>query len=381
MADKTSLKFQNTSKEISDALNEIFHTEGGIPTVVKLWPILGKVRSRSISFVGATVEIFFKTDSAIDTSRVDTLMGEAIECDKPCILAGAGYTASDLCAQHPDPCDKETANCTAEDGTFYCTCLDGYIHSNFSDRMCQACLSGQQANGNDSCIDCSYGYSGFNCNESWQLVLVIVGSVLGGLLLITIILLPIIATKGSKKISKKKKNKDTGNDYVNTSPAKAPLVNSLAISHAPSVNGGSGNGLTNFANAGVPRIPRATSNNSWDNRTNLEMTPSNSRQNLVPVGRNQHLYENRDDTNSSPYAQRRPQDNPYAQSRTQDSPYAQSRPQSNLYAQNRPQNNPYAPNRPQSNPYAQNRPQSNPYASSQGMTNSYYVHDDGKRFN
>lgn len=84
----------------------------------------------------------------------------------------------------------------------------------------------------------------------------------------------------SKKSSKKNKNADIGKSYVSNSPAKAPLVNrGYDNNQAASLNGSA------YASAGVPRIPRATTT-SWDSKTNLEMTPSNSRQNLVPAGRN-----------------------------------------------------------------------------------------------
>lgn len=185
---------------------------------------------------------------------------------------------------------------------------------------------------------------------AWQLVLVIVGTVLGGLLLITLILLPVLLHKkwvshlfshppivihyclchvfsrftltiirltlnlanyviekktimqkyrhrewcillfypvrSSKKSSKKNNKSDTEKSYNSHLPAKAPLVNNgLANGQAASVNGPA-NSLSAFANAGVPRIPRATSTNSWDSRTNLEMAPSNGRQNLIPMGKN-----------------------------------------------------------------------------------------------
>ncbi|KAM6896881.1 uncharacterized protein FYW49_018261 [Xenentodon cancila] len=140
-------------------------------------------------------------------------------------------------------------------------------------------------------------------------------------------------------VSSKKKNEDFGKPYVSHSAAKAPLVNGSNNYGAP-VNG-SANGQV--ANDGVPRIPRATT--SWDSRTNLELTPSNSRQNLVPGGRNTRPYDDQDDT----------------------FPYASS--------------NSYAQSRPQTSTYPQNRASINPYAQSQGYTNSHYVPDDRGRFN
>lgn len=88
----------------------------------------------------------------------------------------------------------------------------------------------------------------------------------------------------SKKKTKKNSKEDIGKPYVSHSPVKLPLVNgnsSLANSQAPSLNGSA------YGNAGVPKIPRATTTtSSWDSRTNLEMVPSNSRQNLISVDRN-----------------------------------------------------------------------------------------------
>ncbi|KAK1881134.1 Mucin-13 [Dissostichus eleginoides] len=176
---------------------------------------------------------------------------------------------------------------------------------------------------------------------AWKLSLVIVGSVLGALLLITLIVLIVVAVRSpKKKSSKKSKKADTGNSYVSQLPVKAPLG---ANSHVAPANG-LGNGQSAFGNAGMPRIPRATTTSSWDGRTNLEMTPSNSRQNLIPAGRNSRFYEDNEDQ------------------------YAQSR-QSSLYA--RPQNDPYSQSRPQNNPYSQSRPQNNPYAQSQGHSSPY----------
>ncbi|XP_067432574.1 mucin-13b isoform X2 [Thunnus thynnus] len=386
MTNKTSTEFQNASKEIIDALNAAYSESDGYTesTVLELRPSKNsRVWSRSEEKVNASVEIIFRTDSKINSSEVTKQIETASNCDK-CVLGNAKFKETPLCDMKP--CDEDTTECLSENGLYNCTCNDNYIKTPFSDRMCRVCPSGYKASGSE-CVACPFGYLGLNCNESWQLALVIVSSVLGGLLLITLILLPVVACKSSKKSSGKNK---VGDPYVSHSSAKAPLANSsLAISRAPSVNNGPANGLGSFANAGAPRIPRATTTSSWDRRSDLEMTPSNSRQNLISAGKNMNVYEDADDMNSNPYvrpssslyAQTRPSSSLYAQDRPSSNLYAQDRPSSNLYAQDRPQSNPYAQARPQNNPYAQNRPQTNPYASSQGQTNPYYMHDDGRRFN
>ncbi|KAA8581567.1 hypothetical protein FQN60_003148, partial [Etheostoma spectabile] len=129
------------------------------------------------------------------------------------------------------------------------------------------------------------------------------------------------------------KNTDIGKSYISHPPANKPLVNgSLINSQATSVNR-QANGLKDFANAGVPRIPRATTT-SWNSGTNLEMTPNTSRE-------------------RDPYC--------FPDDHDEMNPYAQSQPQSSFYAQNRPQINPNAQN--------------------QGNSNSNYIHDNGRRFN
>ncbi|XP_045925060.1 mucin-13-like [Micropterus dolomieu] len=331
MTDKTSPTFQKASQTIIVQLSDVFETHSGYTgsTVLELQPIKrSKAWSRSENGVDASVEIIFKPNANITSEAVKKMFENATACSD-CPLEGVTFNEGKLCDKNA--CDVKTTNCESKDGSFKCSCKEDYIKTDFSSRICVACPSGQKAEGS-ICVNCQFGYSGLNCSESWQLVLVIVGSVLGGLLLITLILLPVVASMCSKKSSKKNKNADIGKSYVSNSPAKAPLVNrGYDNNQAASLNGSA------YASAGVPRIPRATTT-SWDSKTNLEMTPSNSRQNLVPAGRNSRLYEETDDVN----------------------PYAQARTQSSLYGQN--------------------RPQINPYASSQGHTNPYYMHGNGRQF-
>ncbi|XP_029934230.1 mucin-13-like, partial [Myripristis murdjan] len=282
--------------------------------VLKITPIpKGKYWSlRKDELVSASVENIYELQSDITEEKIT----ENIKNKVP----GATFNATDLCDSNA--CDSNTTTCEARSGDFNCTCKKGYVKSTYSTRICTACPSGEKAPDDNTrpCVPCPFGYSGFNCNESWELVLVIVGSVLGGLLLITLIALPLVMRKSSKS-SKKNPMPDIGNAYISHSPAKSPLVNRESANQQPA-----------YANAGVPRIPRATTN-SWDRGTNLEMTPSNSRQNLVPAGRSM-MHDDRDVRNG----------------------------------------NLNAPNRGQTNPYGQN-----PYAQSRGVTNTHYQHDDGRR--
>ncbi|KAM6963468.1 uncharacterized protein LKV04_019540 [Tautogolabrus adspersus] len=294
--DSTSKEFLDLSKEIVAELQKVFGGTVGYSksTVQKLKPSnSARVWSRETNKIFAEVENIFEPTAVIGATKITETLETAIKDSKEGLLKGAGFKA-------------------------------------------------------------------------WQLAVVIVGSVLGVVVLSSGTVIGVLALRPAKKSSKKKKDEETAKPYVSNFSTKAPLVNrSTGNGQGPSVNGlanGRGpsvNGLANgrgpsvngsanaYASAGVPRIPRATTTSGMDYRTNLEMTPSNSRQNLVPTGRNTRLYDDPDDIN----------------------PYTQAR----------PQNNPYAQNPPQNNPYAQNRPQNNPYSAKEGHTNPYYTNDNGRR--
>ncbi|XP_056898393.1 uncharacterized protein LOC130530877 [Takifugu flavidus] len=203
-----------------------------------------------------------------------------------------------------------TTRCEDDDGTSTCSCLDGFIPTNLTDSVCTAaCPSGQRFVDN-KCVDCPLGYSGINCGENWELVLLIVGPVLGGVLLITLILLITVAVR-SKKHRKASSTADIGTPSMSHQSTKAPPIN--GSKGVPAV-------------ARMPRIPRATVHNSPYSSTNLEMIPSNSRQNLITNGRNSRHHED----------------------------YGQSRPQNNLYTQIHPVSSSYTPNQGFVNPYYKN---------------------------
>ncbi|KAJ4940599.1 hypothetical protein JOQ06_026896 [Pogonophryne albipinna] len=330
MDDKKSKEFLDASKRITDELTRVFESDSYSGSIVlKLSQVTPKVWSRVGSKVSADVQIIFGANADILTAEVTEKLDKEKTCEG-CLLKGSSFVARELCDESDTPCGQNTA-CKSRNGTFTCECSLGYITTIYSIRICIACPSGQTPLGSNACESCSFGYSGFNCADSSKLSLVIVGFVLGALLLITLIVLIVVAVRSpKKKSSKKSKKADTGNSYVSQLPVKAPLG---AHSHVAPANG-LGNGQSGFGNAGVPRIPRATTTSSWDSRTNLEMTQSNSRQNLIPAGRNSRFYEDNEDQ------------------------YAQSR-QSSLYA--RPQNNAYSQSRPQNNPYAQSQGHSSPY--------------------
>ncbi|XP_028332389.1 mucin-13-like [Gouania willdenowi] len=336
LADKTSQDFKDLEVELREQIFGLFETDDKPEDCVVEEFQRFTPTSRAGAKVKAIYQLFYKQESSITSAQVEAELKNKTGCVNCDLIKDSEFTTQTVCDR--GACDEISTNCVSEDGSRTCSCKDGYVITVLTDRACfVACPDGEYM-ADDGCKTCSFGWTGFNCRESWKLVLVIVGSVFGGLLLATSIGLIIMAVKPSKNGSKKAKHSGTGNPSL----AKGPLINGtnglLNKGYVPD------KGKAPFPDFGVPRIPRATTDSSWDNRTNLEMTPSNSRQNLVPSGKNSRLYEEHNEIN----------------------PY--SRPQ-NVYAQARPQN-----------PYDQNRANVNPYAQNQGRTNPYNMDNDRRRY-
>ncbi|XP_057681150.1 mucin-13b isoform X4 [Corythoichthys intestinalis] len=285
MTIKTSTIFQQTAKKITDQVDAVFKENPGYShSIVLELKSIDDPKARANGGVSATVEMIFEKSAEINTTQIISTIAKASECDG-CLLANSEFSKTKLCSKKP--CDEKTSTCSEEDnGSFTCKCSKGYIMTDYSERSCSACPSGQTPRGTRECMNCPFGYSGFNCNESWKLILVIVGSVLGGLLVITVIALIVVAVKSPKKTSKRSKGLDARNTNMINVSDRDPLVTSLPTNHRdPPVKKEPAMGVKPFPNGGVPKIPRATAASAWDSGTNLEMTPSNSRQNLVNSGR------------------------------------------------------------------------------------------------
>ncbi|XP_056153417.1 mucin-13-like [Lampris incognitus] len=320
---KDSQQFQDLSQKITKALLPGLHELNGYitSTVFSLCddasPALRSLRN--MGNVNASVQNVFQRNSAVTDQAVLAGVEDAIKkCENDnCVLSGSSFKATDVCVL--GACDSQTTTCSSDSGVFSCECRDEYVKNTFSNRVCQACPVGQRAE-KGVCINCPYGYSGLNCNESWKLALIVVGSTLGGLLLVTVIGLAIVANRSPKKGFKNKAKN-----------ASMIAYNSHSLGPPPSVpKSGSENGRAVYEIAGAPRIPRATANNSLERNTR-EMAPRSSTQNLAPMNRNSMIYSDPDERGSR-------------------------------------------------NPY-QNRSQTNPYTERRGHSNPYYTHDDGRRLN
>ncbi|XP_007543036.2 mucin-13b [Poecilia formosa] len=280
MADKTSQKFKEIADKIINAVDKEFKNKHGfiLAIVLELREIQSVQRSNTGN-VEASVETIYEATSDITQEIVIETLKTNITCEN-CPLP-ANVTLKDLCGS--DPCDKATSNCKPTEGSFECTCLDGYIKTNYSERLCMACPSGYKAE-NNKCKPCGFGRSGINCKDESKLILVIVSPILACLLVLALIALPLVVRTFKRKMSKGKENKekDVWKPYTIPSLGKAPPSCSSRSSFFAYVNEPE-NILTN---SGVPRIPRAKLSRSWPGKINTEISPSNSQQSSTPSRRN-----------------------------------------------------------------------------------------------
>lgn len=174
MSNPNSDIFHKTANDIIAKLKYIFkESEGYVhSTVLKL----------SEGSVVATVNNVFKASSPATQQSTQQTITAAIKNG----TINATFTPTSLCDQNP--CDTRTTECNSTDTFPICSCMPGYVLSGFSSRSCIACPSGQKAEG-QNCVPCAFGYSGFNCNDSALLALVVVAVVLGAILLILVLAL------------------------------------------------------------------------------------------------------------------------------------------------------------------------------------------------
>uniref|UniRef100_A0A8C3P6D1 Heart development protein with EGF like domains 1 n=1 Tax=Chrysemys picta bellii TaxID=8478 RepID=A0A8C3P6D1_CHRPI len=102
-----------------------------------------------------------------------------------------------LCKQKDPECDRETSECTDQDGIAVCQCKSGYFKYKKIDHSCRACEDGYRLE-NETCVRCPFGLGGLNCRNPYQLITVVIAAAGGGLLLILGIALIITCCRKNK---------------------------------------------------------------------------------------------------------------------------------------------------------------------------------------
>ncbi|XP_076026120.1 protein HEG [Genypterus blacodes] len=107
------------------------------------------------------------------------------------------YHAESLCSAQHTQCDTERSICTDNSGTAYCQCLQGFYKHNPDDASCLDCGDGYKLE-NGTCVQCMFGFGGFNCGNFYKLIAVVVSPAGAGLLLILIVALIVTCCKKDK---------------------------------------------------------------------------------------------------------------------------------------------------------------------------------------
>ncbi|XP_052421115.1 protein HEG isoform X1 [Carassius gibelio] len=109
------------------------------------------------------------------------------------------YQAESLCSAQKTKCDFQYSECKESSGTPYCQCKPGYFKKNPEDMTCRVldCGDGLMLV-NGSCVECIFGFGGFNCSNFYKLIAVVVFPAGGALLLIVIIALIVTCCKKDK---------------------------------------------------------------------------------------------------------------------------------------------------------------------------------------
>ncbi|XP_056145972.1 protein HEG isoform X3 [Lampris incognitus] len=107
------------------------------------------------------------------------------------------YHVESLCVAQKTQCDTERSTCTDSGGTAYCQCLPGYYKHNPDDLSCIECGDGYKLE-NGTCVQCMFGFGGFNCGNFYKLIAVVVSPAGGALLLILFIALIVTCCRKDK---------------------------------------------------------------------------------------------------------------------------------------------------------------------------------------
>ncbi|XP_036965223.1 protein HEG [Acanthopagrus latus] len=107
------------------------------------------------------------------------------------------YHVESLCVAQKTQCDTERSTCSDSSGTAQCQCLQGYYKHNPDDLSCLECGDGYKLE-NGTCVQCMFGFGGFQCGNFYKLIAVVVSPAGGALLLILVIALIVTCCKKDK---------------------------------------------------------------------------------------------------------------------------------------------------------------------------------------
>uniref|UniRef100_A0A8C3RA56 Mucin-13 n=1 Tax=Cyanoderma ruficeps TaxID=181631 RepID=A0A8C3RA56_9PASS len=233
--------FNNVSDFFSEALKNL---SGYMETViVKMTP---ERESRSDVSVNVTVTNLFKEDSKVDKDLIKSTVNAAIAENRSYVYA---YDEEKPCNVYR--CDTKTTDCEEDDDDNpVCKCKPDLERTEWDDRSCSACSKSCSAAANKycvreeegitckcmtnfkkesgKCVACSVGYSGEECSDNTELILIIVGTVLGAIILSLVVAVSVVSVRAKRKQNPEKRSLiKPGYSDINTSedrPSMFPRV-------------------------------------------------------------------------------------------------------------------------------------------------------------
>ncbi|XP_031969802.1 mucin-13 isoform X3 [Corvus moneduloides] len=179
--------------------------------------------SRNSAPVNVTVTNLFTWNSTVNEASVNSAVQHAINS------GGESYvrTYEDAVPCDVYQCDTQTTVC---EGNMFpeCKCKPGLEKTEWDDRSCSACSKNctaeahkycvkeetvpvcrcmtnfKQEDGN--CVACPVGYSGEDCRDNTELILIIVGTVFGAIILSLVIAVSIISVRAKGKRNPEKRS-------------------------------------------------------------------------------------------------------------------------------------------------------------------------------
>ncbi|XP_077037788.1 mucin-13 [Agelaius phoeniceus] len=219
-----STEYQELSNNVSAFFKEAFkNLSGYVETViVKIQPLKQSENRNSVPGVSITVTNLFTESSNETENTVSTAITAAVQSDR-------SFVSSYQAAKHCDvyECNLKTTVC--EEKQFpECKCKPDLEKTKWDDRSCSICSANcsaakhkycvQEEEGPackcminfkkeaGECVACPVGYSGEECSDNSELILIIVGTVFGAIILCLVIAVSVISVRAKHKQNPEKRS-------------------------------------------------------------------------------------------------------------------------------------------------------------------------------
>ncbi|KAK1343973.1 hypothetical protein QTO34_014530 [Cnephaeus nilssonii] len=217
LEDEKSMAYKNLYVEIIKFFKGAFTNPDFGQTVIHKVRIPASARSEMRAgnkLVDVTVVNLFAENANENETTISTAIDKAVANNRNTF---SDYTTQDRCGFYgcenaQDDC-RDVLQCKCKPGLSRpnpqtALCLGKLYCSRVEKKKCEkirwspdcVCLPGYQKDAQGSCQACPFGYSGVNCEDEFQLILTIVGTVAGILILGMVIALIFLRSKKNKGI-------------------------------------------------------------------------------------------------------------------------------------------------------------------------------------